>query len=122
MIAVDYAENFTTILFNAEPFHTAPIALLYADQALLRHLVNASYSLAAANHPLPQTAEAKVEEESEANFNGDSFAYANNIMFGYSFLAASFVVFLIRERAMLVLKCVTPFPGRQPQAKTGPEI
>lgn len=88
-----------TALFNAQPFHAAPASLLYADTALLQYFAGDSYSFAAANHPLPQTTQSLIEQEAQGLFSGDSFAYSANMMFGFSFLAASFVVFLITERS-----------------------
>lgn len=88
-----------TIIFNPTPFHAAPTALLLTDTALLHHYVNDSYTFAATNHPLPQSARSEIETEANDAFNGSSFAYSANMMFGFSFLAASFVVFLITERA-----------------------
>lgn len=91
-----------TVLFNGQPYHGAPTALLYADTAMLKALVNDSYSFAAANHPLPQSTQAKIFNLASSAFNGSSFAYSANMMFGFSFLAASFVVFLITERSRYV--------------------
>ncbi|XP_067952133.1 phospholipid-transporting ATPase ABCA3-like [Watersipora subatra] len=104
MIAADYntARNNNsnvTVFFNAQAYHSAPTALLYADNALLKDFVNDTYSFSAANHPLPQTTISKIQSLAKDSLNFDSFAYASNIMFGFSFLAASFVVFLITERS-----------------------
>lgn len=99
IVAAEYHVTNVTLLFNPEPFHAAPATLLYGDTALLHHLVDSSYSFAVANHPLPQSIESKIEEEATTAFDSDSFSYASNIMFGFSFVAASFVVFLITERS-----------------------
>lgn len=98
-MATIYNYSDITILFNPTPYHSAPAALLYSDQSLLHHYVNDSYNFAATNHPLPQSANAEIETEASDTFNGNSFAYSSNMMFGFSFLAASFVFFLINERS-----------------------
>lgn len=97
-MAVEYNESEVNILFNPTPFHSAPTALLQSDQALLQHFVNTSYTFAGANQPLPLSANAKVLSQANSLFNADSFSYSANMMFGFSFLAASFVFFLITER------------------------
>jgi len=83
-----------TVYFNAQPYHGAATALLHADNALLKALItNDSYSFAAANHPLPQSSLAKIQSTASSPFDPASFAYSANMMFGFSFVAASFVVF-----------------------------
>ena len=104
VLAVDYNQtrnngSTITILFNPTAYHAAATALLYADQALLQQYVNDSYSFAAANHPLPQSADAEIQSEANDVFNGDSFSYSANMMFGFAFLSASFSFFLITERS-----------------------
>ena len=88
-----------TLLFNPISYHSAATSLLYSDQAMLKHFVNSSYMFAAANHPLPQTADAKIETEANDIFSRQSSTYSANLMFGFAFLAASFVFFLITERS-----------------------
>lgn len=88
-----------TVLFNTAPFHSAPVALMYADTTLLKYFAGEEYTFSASNHPLPQTTQSEILEEANDLFSADSFAYSTNMMFGFSFLAASFVVFLIVERA-----------------------
>jgi len=93
------------VLHNIAGYHVAPVALLYADQALLHYFVNDSFSLSAANNPLPQTENAKSAIETENAMYSDfteSFTISFNLLFGLAFLSTSFVVFLITERAQLV--------------------
>ncbi|KAF6019161.1 hypothetical protein EB796_022529 [Bugula neritina] len=93
------------VLHNIAGYHVAPVALLYADQALLHYFVNDSYSFSAANNPLPQTENAKSAIEAEnaiASDFSDSFTISFNLLFGLAFLSTSFVVFLITERAQKV--------------------
>jgi len=93
------------VLHNIAGYHVAPVALLYADQALLHYFVNDSYSFSAANNPLPQTENAKSAIEAEKAMSSkfaDSYTISFNLMFGLAFLSTSFVVFLVTERAQLV--------------------
>lgn len=106
-MAADYDSNRNTnntdatIMFNAQPYHGAPTAILYADTALLKAFTNESYSFAASIHPLNQSTFSKIQSLL-SDFNFNSFAYSSNLMFGFSFVASSFVVFLITERARFV--------------------
>lgn len=95
-----------TALFNAQSYHGAAASLSFVGQALLTYFVNvssssASYSISVTNHPLPQTVEAQAQAAA-TQFNAQSFSYSSNLAFGMSFLASSFVVFLIGERAAKV--------------------
>lgn len=90
-------------MFNALPLHAAAVALVHADTALLKHYANTSYTFSAANHPLPQSAKAKTDEEASGNSaDSGSVTYPVNVMFGFAFLTASFVMFLIGERSRSV--------------------
>ena len=106
-MAADYDSNRNTnnsdatVMFNAQPYHGAPTAILYADTALLKAFTNDSYTFAASIHPLNQSSFSKIKSLLNS-FNGASFAYSANLMFGFSFLAASFVVFLIAEKTSYV--------------------
>ena len=106
IIAADYSGrngSDVTVLFNGQPYHAAPTALLYADDAMLKAFVSDKYSFSAANHPLPETTYSKINRLASSAFNTNSFAYSSSMMFGFAFLGASFVVFLIGERSRLVL-------------------
>ncbi|GAB6031180.1 ATP-binding cassette sub- A member 3 [Chamberlinius hualienensis] len=112
--------------FNNQPFHTPAIALNFLDISLLRYTTGINdLSLTVINHPLPDT---YTEEVSWFVTNGkkkDSsksskttrkrlkmpsteelvqgvmtgFQIAFNMMFGISFLASSFVIFLVKEKS-----------------------
>ncbi|KAH3872038.1 phospholipid-transporting ATPase ABCA3-like isoform X2 [Dreissena polymorpha] len=84
--------------FNNQAFHTPGVSLAMVGNALLRYVMNSSdYSLGVINHPLPRTASDKFRDESTSETTG--FTLAFNIVFGMSFLASSFSLFLIKERA-----------------------
>ena len=84
--------------FNNQPYHSPGISLAAIYNSLVKYYKNESYSIKTVNHPLPQTANDKMNNEMVMIAFGFSISF--NIMFGMSFLASSFVLFLIRERAI----------------------
>ena len=103
MVAATFTENVHlnktrmegVALFQAEPYHIPPMAINAFDNALIRHYVNESYMITTINHPLPRT----IEEQASDQLNqgvATGFAIAFNMLFGMSFLASSFVVFIIK--------------------------
>lgn len=87
-----------TAYFNNQPYHTAPCALNALDNALFRYYFNDSYSITTINHPLPRSPNEQASDQlNQGVFTG--FAVAFNMLFGMSFLASSFVLFLVKERA-----------------------
>ena len=88
-----------TMLFNSQCYHAAAISLnTFANAVLQRMSGLRNISLVTVNHPMPRTINDTVNDQVTQGFEG--FAIAVNLLFGMSFLAASFVLFLIRERAV----------------------
>jgi ATP-binding cassette subfamily A (ABC1) protein 3 len=88
-----------TALFNNQAFHTPAISLAFADTAIIKTALNKSdFFLNVINHPLPRDAQEILT--SEQYQSQAQFQVAQNIMFAMSFLAASFSVLLVRERAI----------------------
>ena len=85
-----------TAFFNNKPYHAAPASLSALDNALLRHYLNGSYTVTTINHPLPRTVHEKAQDDLTNQFY-TGFTIAFNMLFGMSFLASSFVVFLVKE-------------------------
>eukprot|EP00057_Strongylocentrotus_purpuratus_P033371 XP_791165.4 PREDICTED: ATP-binding cassette sub-family A member 3 [Strongylocentrotus purpuratus] len=83
-------------LFQEQPYHAPPIALNALDNALLRYYLNGSYQITTINHPLPRTIEEQASDQLNLGVQ-TGFAISFNMLFGMSFLASSFVVFLIKE-------------------------
>ncbi|XP_063961818.1 phospholipid-transporting ATPase ABCA3-like [Lytechinus pictus] len=83
-------------LFQEQPYHTPPIALNAIDNALLRYYLNDSYQITTINHPLPRTIEEQASDQLNIGVQ-TGFAISFNMLFGMSFLASSFVVFIIKE-------------------------
>ncbi|XP_063839916.1 phospholipid-transporting ATPase ABCA3-like isoform X2 [Scylla paramamosain] len=83
--------------FNNQPFHTPPLALALADIAVVRAFTNNNnITITTSNHPLPRTDIEKLTQDQRQNLG---FQIGFNLAFGMSFLAASFVIFLIQERS-----------------------
>ena len=51
-----------TAWFNNQAYHSIAVSLAAADQGILRHKLNKSYSITTVNHPLPRTALEKVND------------------------------------------------------------
>lgn len=79
--------------FNNQPFHSPPLSMNLITNAILRPK---NYSVQLANHPFPYTGLDTLHQAGRPQTVG--FQVGLNIAFGMSFLAASFVVFLIKER------------------------
>ncbi|XP_053391292.1 phospholipid-transporting ATPase ABCA3-like [Mercenaria mercenaria] len=87
-----------TAYFNNQAFHTPAISVAMVANALLQLLTNStSHYLQVANHPLPRSIQDQINDEFNKETTG--FTVAFNIVFGMAFLASSFTLFLIKERA-----------------------
>ncbi|XP_022089306.1 ATP-binding cassette sub-family A member 3-like [Acanthaster planci] len=87
-----------TAFFNDQPYHTPAAALSAIDNALLRYYLKGEHVVTTVNHPLPRTFHEKANDDLESQvFTG--FTIAFNMLFGMSFLASSFVLFLVKENA-----------------------
>lgn len=92
------------LLFNNQGYHAAPISLSAFSNALLRRITGLqNASVLTVNHPMPRTLTDTVNDEKTQGFQGLAIAF--NLQFGMSFLAASFVLFLIRERSIKSKHC-----------------
>lgn len=85
--------------FNGQPFHSPAISLAFTMNAILKHATqNNNNSITTINFPLPQS----LSENARGLFFstlGTGFVVAFTVIFGMAFLIASFVLFLIKERA-----------------------
>jgi len=100
-LAANYSNMSTkvTALFNNQGYHAAAISLNIFANALLRQVTGLrNVSLLTINHPMPRTVNDVINDQTAQSFQG--FAIAVDLLFGMSFLAASFVLFLIRERSV----------------------
>jgi ATP-binding cassette subfamily A (ABC1) protein 3 len=88
--------------FNNQPFHVPPLALNTLTNTLLNHFSNSNYKITVINHPLPRNLKEQINDLKTKDATG--FNVATNITFGFSFLIASFAMFLIKERVSGKLK------------------
>ena len=92
-----------TALFNNQAYHTPAVTLSAVDNALLNYYTKGNYSLNTVNHPLPRSVEDEIKDTLSFDFMG--FTVAFNVMFGMSFLASSFLLFIIKERSVKAKHC-----------------
>lgn len=87
-----------TAYFNDQAYHSPAISFAALCNAIVQFVTNSSdFSITTVNHPLPRTTEEKIKEQVTRGSTG--FVIAFNVVFGMSFLASSFVVFIIKERS-----------------------
>nr|CAB3219611.1 ATP-binding cassette sub-family A member 3-like [Phallusia mammillata] len=83
--------------FNDQAYHTPASSLAYMDQAYIRLVTKQpNFTMKLINDPLPRNSTNRIEEQLIGSLSG--FLIAFNIVLGFSFLAASFCLFLVRER------------------------
>lgn len=85
-------------LFNNQPYHIPPLAVNLISNTLLKYYTNLDSKITVINHPLPRNLKEKLNDligpKDMAGFN-----VASGLTFGFSFLIASFAVFLIKEKS-----------------------
>lgn len=83
--------------FNNEAIHTAPVSLnLLTNTLLALYTNNSKNKIVATNHPLPVTSQ---QGFNDITMNPVGFQVGFALCFGMSFLASSFIVALVQERA-----------------------
>lgn len=95
----DAEKNRTLIssLFNNQAYHSPAIALQEVHNAILKYMTNNSFAFEVTNHPLPRSLTDKGKQQ-QTDMT-ESYQIAQDIMFGMSFLVASFAIFIIKEQA-----------------------
>ena len=103
LVAADFQEMgkkiVTMAYFNNQAYHSPAITLANMASAILKFIANSSminYDMT--NHPLPKTNANIIDDQMNQGFQG--FTLAFNVCFGMAFLASSFSLFLVKERAM----------------------
>ncbi|XP_033630935.1 ATP-binding cassette sub-family A member 3-like [Asterias rubens] len=81
--------------YNNQPYHTSPLSLNAINNAYARYYLGDQHNFNVINDPLPATVEEQFSEQSESFGLGSMIAFT--MVFGMSFLASSFGVFLIME-------------------------
>ncbi len=84
--------------FNNEAYHSPAISLSIFSNTILQYFANTSFDIHTMNHPLPRFDNVKVRQTiAQQQLLGSSVS--SNISFGMAFLIATFVLFLVKERA-----------------------
>ena len=83
--------------FNNQPYHAPPLALNHLTNTLFKYYSNSTENrINVVNHPLPRNL-TEIAQDLK-NRDATSFNVASGLTFGFSFLLASFGIFLIKER------------------------
>lgn len=86
--------------FNNQGYHVPPLTLNMLTNGLLKHYAGGTITnepkISVVNHPLPRNLTEVIRELVQSD--ATSFNVASGLTFGYSFLVASFVVFIIKEK------------------------
>lgn len=86
-----------TAWFNNEAYHTPAVAVNTITNAILHaYTNNSALKIVAVNDPLPTTTK---EGLNDLSINPNGFQIGFSLCFGMSFLASSFVLFLVQERS-----------------------
>jgi ATP-binding cassette subfamily A (ABC1) protein 3 len=84
--------------FNNQPYHIPPMALNVMSNTLFKYFTNSTANkITVINHPLPRNLKEKVTDLQLKDATG--FNIGTGLTFGFSFLIASFVIFIIKEKA-----------------------
>lgn len=100
-----------TAWFNNAAYHSTSVSLNALNNAVYKYFTKSSGRITTINHPLPRTTSQSIDD---LNRNGVGFNISFNILFGMAFLASSFVVFLVQEKAskakhLQLVSGVSPF-------------
>jgi len=87
-----------------QPYHMSAAALNAFHSLLLKQVTgNNSLSINVYNHPFPRNITAQADTVTQNNVG---FGIGILVVFGYSFLLASFVLFLVAEKESKVHMCL----------------
>jgi ATP-binding cassette subfamily A (ABC1) protein 3 len=96
--SVGYRNVALTGHFNNQPYHVPPLALNLLTNTLFKYYTNSSESqITVNNHPLPRDLQGKITDQQLKDMTG--YNIGTGLTFGFSFLIASFVIFLIKEKS-----------------------
>jgi ATP-binding cassette subfamily A (ABC1) protein 3 len=92
-----------TAYFNNQAYHSPGMTLNVLNNAVLKYFTQKEAVITTINHPLPRGVKERVDDETETLAIGFSVSFC--VLFGMAFLASSFVMFLIKERATKAKHC-----------------
>jgi len=84
--------------FNNFGLHSIAISLSLVDNAILNHAVRGQYRIETINHPLPRSVNTRTDD-AKVYAVGIFATFSLTVSFGVAFLIASFVVFVVNQRA-----------------------
>ncbi|XP_065652510.1 phospholipid-transporting ATPase ABCA3 isoform X2 [Hydra vulgaris] len=94
-LELNYTIKEATMWFNNEAYHAAPVSLNAFTNSLLR-MYKPECSISSTNDPLPKTVKQSI---SDLSINPNGFQIGFMLVFAMAFLASSFIVFLVQEKA-----------------------
>jgi len=84
--------------FNNFGLHSIAISLSLVDNAILNHAVRGQYHIDTINHPLPRSVNTRTNDAAD-DAATVAFIFSYTVSFGMAYLVASFVVFVVNQRA-----------------------
>ncbi|GAB1602809.1 ATP-binding cassette sub-family A member 3-like [Argonauta hians] len=98
MISADFGAtkpNHYLAYFNDQSFHSSPISLGMMMSAIFKQFLDYSSNIIYINHPLPVS---EKGAQSNSFLSPDGFTISVMVLFGVGFTAASFSLFVVKER------------------------
>lgn len=95
LVGVTVEDADVKVWFNNQPYHTIPLTMNLAYNAFLKTYCP-DCSISITNHPLPFTAQSRLDMLQAGNNMG--FQLASNVGFSMAFVAAFYIIFYIKER------------------------
>lgn len=83
--------------FNNQPFHTAPLAVNLAHNAIVRAMLSDQHSIHLVNSPIPYTIDSRLLMLNVGNNIG--FQLASNVGFAMAFVGAFYIMFYVKVSA-----------------------
>lgn len=80
--------------FNNQPFHTAPLAVNLAHNAIVRAMISNQHSIRVTNEPIPFSIDSRMLMLNAGNNIG--FQLASNVGFAMAFVGAFYIMFYVK--------------------------
>lgn len=86
--------------FNNQPFHTAPLAVSLAHNAIVRAMLSNEHSIRVTNQPIPFSIDSRLLMLNAGNNIG--FQLASNVGFAMAFVGAFYIMFYVKVSVWLL--------------------